>query len=169
MALPSSPPKRTHARKLGQDRPGRSAGSRQDHQLRHLPPESTLFVDLEAGDLSVKDWPGDTRATQDVDRVSRSGRLSRRSDGDRPADQAFSEAHPACLRELWRPGTTGEVRVPTVDSLTVLSRPVLAWCKTQPQAFSPKTGKPDNRVPMDCLGQEMIAAPRTCSMCATSM
>ncbi len=29
-------------------------------QLRTLPPASTLFVDLEAGDLSVKDWPGDT-------------------------------------------------------------------------------------------------------------
>jgi hypothetical protein len=29
-------------------------------QLRTLPAKTTLFVDLEAGDLSVRDWPGDT-------------------------------------------------------------------------------------------------------------
>jgi ABC-type sugar transport system ATPase subunit len=28
-------------------------------QLKTLPEDSTLFVDLEAGDLSVKDWRGD--------------------------------------------------------------------------------------------------------------
>jgi len=40
----------------------------------------------------------------------------------------------------------------------VLSRLCFAWCKTQPQAFSEKTGKPDSRGAYGLLGQEMITA-----------
>ena len=36
------------------------AGVGKTSQIRTLPAESTLFVDLEAGDLSVRDWTGDT-------------------------------------------------------------------------------------------------------------
>ena len=43
-----------------------------------------------------------------------------------------------------------------VDSLTVLSRMCLAWCKTQPAAFSEKTGKPDIRGAYGLHGREMI-------------
>jgi hypothetical protein len=44
-----------------------------------------------------------------------------------------------------------------VDSLTVLSRMCLAWCKTQPAAFR-EDGKPDQRGAYGLLGTEMIAA-----------
>lgn len=37
-----------------------------------------------------------------------------------------------------------------IDSLSALSRLCLAWCKTQPQAFSEKTGKPDTRGAYGC-------------------
>ena len=62
-------------------------------QLRTLPPASTLFVDLEAGDLSVKDWPGDTvrpRTWQEFRDlvVFLAGPMPTAS-----ADQAFSKAH----------------------------------------------------------------------------
>ncbi|CBJ35911.1 hypothethical protein (plasmid) [Ralstonia solanacearum PSI07] len=45
-----------------------------------------------------------------------------------------------------------------MDSITVLSRLCLAWAKTQPQAFSERTGKPDTRGAYGLLGTEMIAA-----------
>ena len=40
----------------------------------------------------------------------------------------------------------------------MLSRLCFAWCKTQPQAFSEKNGKPDSRGAYGLLGQEMITA-----------
>ena len=46
-----------HSAKIGLVGP---PGVGKTSQLKTLPPEKTLFVDLEAGDLAVKDWPGDT-------------------------------------------------------------------------------------------------------------
>jgi hypothetical protein len=128
-------------------------------QLRTLPPASTLFVDLEAGDLSVKDWPGDTvrpRTWQEFRDlvVFLAGPMPTAS-----ADQAFSKAHYDHVCATYGdPAQLAKYDTYFVDSLTVLSRLCLAWCKTQPQAFSEKTGKPDNRGAYGLLGQEMITA-----------
>jgi hypothetical protein len=128
-------------------------------QLRTLPPESTLFVDLESGDLSVKDWPGDTvrpRTWQEFRDlvVFLAGPMPIAS-----ADQAFSKAHYDHVCATYGdPAQLAKYDTYFVDSLTVLSRLCLAWCKTQPQAFSEKTGKPDNRGAYGLLGQEMITA-----------
>lgn len=35
-----------------------AAGVGKTSQIKTLPADTTLFVDLEAGDLSVRDWPG---------------------------------------------------------------------------------------------------------------
>ncbi|CAK0772181.1 hypothetical protein CCP4SC76_5540009 [Gammaproteobacteria bacterium] len=35
-------------------------------QLKTLPHEKTLFIDCEAGDLSVTDWPGDSRKSGEI-------------------------------------------------------------------------------------------------------
>jgi AAA domain len=56
------------------------------------------------------------------------------------------------------PGQLAKYRTYFVDSITVLSRLCLAWAKTQPQAFSEKTGKPDTRGAYGLLGTEMITA-----------
>lgn len=128
-------------------------------QLKTLPESSTLFVDLEAGDLSVKDWPGDTVRPRTWTEfrdlvVFLAGPMPTAT-----ADQAFSEAHFRHVCENYGdPAQLTKYEYYFVDSLTVLSRLCLAWCKTQPQAFSEKTGKPDNRGAYGLLGQEMIAA-----------
>lgn len=62
-------------------------------QLRTLPADTTLFVDLEAGDLSVRDWPGDTVRPRTWPEfrdlvVFLAGPMPTAS-----ADQAFSQAH----------------------------------------------------------------------------
>ncbi len=135
------------------------AGVGKTSQLRTLPPDTTLFVDLEAGDLSVRDWPGDTVRPRTWPEfrdlvVFLAGPMPTAS-----ADQAFSQAHfeHVCTK-FGEPAQLAKYETYFVDSLTVLSRLCFAWCKTQPQAFSEKTGKPDNRGAYGQLGQEMITA-----------
>ena len=135
------------------------AGVGKTSQLRTLPSDTTLFVDLEAGDLSVRDWPGDTVRPRTWPEfrdlvVFLAGPMPTAS-----ADQAFSQAHfeHVCTK-FGDPAQLAKYDTYFVDSLTVLSRLCFAWCKTQPQAFSEKTGKPDNRGAYGQLGQEMITA-----------
>lgn len=128
-------------------------------QLLTLPPDETLFVDLEAGDLAVKDWPGDTVRPRTWTEfrdlvVFLAGPLPTAT-----ADQAFSVAHyEHVCANYGDPTQLAKYQYYFVDSLTVLSRLCFAWCKTQPQAVSEKTGKPDNRGAYGLLGQEMITA-----------
>jgi hypothetical protein len=128
-------------------------------QIKTLPAHSTLFVDLEAGDLSVRDWPGDTVRPRTWPEfrdlvVFLAGPMPTAS-----ADQAFSQAHfEHVCSKFGDPAQLAKYDTYFVDSLTVLSRLCFAWCKTQPQAFSEKTGKPDNRGAYGLLGQEMITA-----------
>ena len=44
------------------------------------------------------------------------------------------------------------------DSITALSRLCFNWAKSQPAAFSDRTGKPDSRGAYGLLGQEMVTA-----------
>ena len=128
-------------------------------QLHTLPAKATLFVDLEAGDLSVKSWTGDSvrpRTWQEFRDlvVFLAGPMPTAT-----KDQTFSQAHYDHVCEKYGdPAQLAKYDYYFVDSLTVLSRLCLAWCKTQPQAFSEKTGKPDSRGAYGLLGQEMIAA-----------
>lgn len=136
-----------------------AAGVGKTSQIRTLPAKSTLFVDLEAGDLSVRDWPGDTVRPRTWPEfrdlvVFLAGPMPTAS-----AEQAFSQAHfeHVCAK-FGDPAQLAKYAFYFVDSLTVLSRLCFAWCKTQPQAFSEKTGKPDSRGAYGLLGQEMITA-----------
>ena len=135
------------------------AGVGKTTQLKTLPAEKTLFVDLEAGDLSVKDWTGDTVRPRTWGEfrdlvVFLAGPLAIAT-----PEQPFSDAHYRHVCDKYGdPAQLGKYEFYFVDSLTVLSRLCFAWCKTQPQAFSEKTGKPDNRGAYGLLGQEMITA-----------
>ena len=126
-------------------------------QLWTLPPTSTLFFDLEAGDLAVEGYAGDTirpRTWQECrDFAVFIG-------GPNPAlreDQPYSEAHfhAACQR-FGDPAVLNKYETVFVDSITVAGRLCLQWCKGQPQAYSEKTGKPDSRGAYGLMGQEMI-------------
>nr|WP_281722607.1 ATP-binding protein [Nitrosomonas nitrosa] len=134
-------------------------GTGKTTQLKTLPADKTLFVDLEAGDLSVKDWSGDTVRPRTWTEfrdlvVFLAGPLPTAT-----IDQSFSEAHYRHVCEKYGdPGQLAKYEYYFVDSLTVLSRLCFAWCKTQPQAYSEKNGKPDTRGAYGLLGQEMIAA-----------
>ncbi len=104
----------------------------------------TLFIDLEAGDLAVLDWPGDSvrpRTWQEC------RDLACYIGGPNPAlrdDQSYSQAHYDQVCALYGdPAMLAKYSLIFVDSITVAGRLCLQWAKGQPQAFSEKTGKPD--------------------------
>ena len=126
--------------------------------LWSVEPESTLFFDLEAGDLAVEGWAGDTirpRTWQECrDFAVYIG-------GPNPAlrdEQAYSQAHyDAVCEQFGDPSALGKYQTVFIDSITVAGRLCLQWCKGQPQAISERTGKPDTRGAYGLHGQEMVA------------
>ena len=123
-----------------------------------LDPESTLFVDLEAGGLSVQGWQGDSIEVRTWE-FARD--LACFLGGANPAmrpDQNYSQAHyDAILPAFGDPGILNKYKTIFVDSITVASRLCWQYCTGQPEAFSEKTGKPDVRSAYGLLGREMIA------------
>ena len=123
-----------------------------------LPAEKTLFFDLEAGDLAIEGWQGDTirpRTWQDCRDIAAF------IGGPNPAlrdEQPYSQAHyDAVTAKYGDAGALDKYDTIFIDSITVAGRLCFNWCKGQPQAFSDKTGKPDTRGAYGLHGQEMIA------------
>ncbi len=122
-----------------------------------LDADTSLFMDLEAGDLAVEGWPGDTirpRTWQECrDFAVFIG-------GPNPAlrdDQPYSQAHYNAVCERFGDSARlDKYQTVFIDSITVSGRLCLQWCKSQPQAVSDKTGKPDLRSAYGLHGQEMI-------------
>ncbi|MBF0342382.1 MAG: ATP-binding protein, partial [Magnetococcales bacterium] len=127
-------------------------------QLWTLDPQTTLFIDMEAGDLAVEGWPGDTLRPRTWDEIRD---FSVFIGGPNPAlrnDQYYSTAHyQATVARLGDPAVLDKYATLYFDSITVAARLCFQWCKGQPQAFSEKTGKPDLRGAYGLLGQEMIS------------
>ncbi|MDI3341595.1 MAG: ATP-binding protein, partial [Sphaerobacter sp.] len=127
-------------------------------QLWTLDAASTLFVNLEAGELAVQGWPGDEVRVRDWD-LARD--LACWIGGPNPAmrdDQPYGAAHFARVCAAFgAPSALAKYATVFVDSITVASRLCLQWCKGQPQAVSDRSGKPDLRGAYGLLGQEMIA------------
>ncbi|UOM36628.1 ATP-binding protein [Acuticoccus sp. I52.16.1] len=122
-----------------------------------LDPAETLFMDLEAGDLAIEGWPGDTIRprtwTECRDFAVFIG-------GPNPAlrdDQVYGPAHyDAVCEEFGDPAALDRYTTVFVDSITVAGRLCFQWCKGQPDAVSERTGKPDVRGAYGLHGREMI-------------
>src|SRR6516162_1793760 len=111
--------------------------------LRTLDPTRTLFVDIEAGDLSVQDVPVDMFRLDDWGTARD---LACRIGGPNPsfpANACYSEAHyqavGGALDQIDRYDTI------FVDSITAVSRLSFRWAEQQPEAFSERTSKKDTR------------------------
>jgi AAA domain len=123
--------------------------------LRTLDPALTLFVDIEAGDLSVQDVPVDTIRVHDW---ATARDLACRIGGPNPsfpANACYSEAH----YEAVGGALDGLDRYTTifVDSLTAASRLSFCSAEQQPEAFSERTGKKDTRGAYGLHAREMIS------------
>lgn len=130
------------------------SGAGKTSQLRTLPPEETLCVDLEAGMKSVQGWPGDSIAIRTFPDALDIACLIGGVDPSVAADGFFSEAHHQHLVATY-PDLARSIIF--VDSITDLTRQAMAWAKTRPEAFSDKTGKPDTRGAYGLLAREVIA------------
>ena len=123
-----------------------------------LPEDSTLFIDLEAGDLAVQGWSGASIRPRTWEECRDVALFLA---GPNPAlrdEQAYSIAQYARVVQEYGAATTME-RFTTlfIDSITVAGRLCFQWCRGQPEAFSERTGKPDVRGAYGLHGREMIA------------
>lgn len=125
--------------------------------LMTLPGDTTLFVDLEAGDLAVETWPGDSMRPRTWEECQE---LACFIGGPNPAlrdDQPYSAAAYAKVCEKFGdPGQLDRYETIFVDSITVAGRLCLQWCRGQPEGFSDKTGRADLRGAYGLHGREMI-------------
>jgi hypothetical protein len=119
---------------------------------------TTLFFDLEAGDLAIEGLAIDAIRprtwTECRDFAVFIG-------GPNPAlrdDQAYSAAHYAAVcKKFGDSEALAKYDTVFIDSITVAGRLCFQWCKGQPEAHSEKTGKPDVRGAYGLHGREMIA------------
>jgi hypothetical protein len=127
-------------------------------QLKTLDERTTLFVDLEAGDLTVQDWRGDAIRPRTWEQCRD---LAVFLGGPNPAlrpDQPYSGDHYAAVCERYGdPAVLERYQTLFIDSITVAGRLCLQWCRGQPEAFSERTGRPDPRGAYGLHGREMIA------------
>ena len=119
---------------------------------------TTLFFDLEAGDLAIEGLAVDAIRprtwTECRDFAVFIG-------GPNPAlrdDQVYSAAHYAAVcQKFGDPAALDRYDTVFIDSITVAGRLCFQWCKGRPEAHSEKTGKPDVRGAYGLHGREMIA------------
>lgn len=134
------------------------AGIGKTSLLYTLDPETTLFVNAEAGDLSVQDWPGDMVRLRTWNEARN---LAVVVGGPNPGysdNDVYGPAHYEAAKAEFGEGDDPLAKYETVfiDSITEVSRLCLQWARSQPDAFSEKTGKPDIRGAYGLLGRQMV-------------
>jgi hypothetical protein len=134
------------------------AGVGKTWQLHTLDPARTLFVDLEAGDLSVQDVPVDTVQPKTWQECRD---LAAFLAGPNPALEPsfpYSQAHyDAVVERYGGPKALDKYDTYFIDSITVAGRLCFRWSQQQPEAMSERSGKPDVRGAYGLHAREMIA------------
>jgi hypothetical protein len=132
--------------------------------LHTLDPKTTLFLNLEAGEKAVQDWPGDSievkswREAVDLACLASGPDLSlvQHVDGTWPE---YSLPHYEYLV-----GQNPELATYLAkyqshfwDSISVASRLAWKWALGQPGSYSEKTGKQDTRGTYRIIGQDIVS------------
>lgn len=126
---------------------------------RTLDSDTTLFMDLEAGDAAIEGWP--------VDVIRPRTWLECRDfacflGGFNPSlgeDQAYSKAHYDYVCQLYGDPEQMMTKYETlfIDSITVAGRLCFTWCSQQSENRSERSGKLDTRAVYGMHGREMMA------------
>lgn len=124
--------------------------------LKTLDPETTLFFDLEAGDLAVEGWPGDSIQPRTWDDCRTLAALISGPNPALRAEQPYSQAHFDHVNAEGLAESFAKYDTVFIDSITVAGRLSFQWCQGQPEAMSEKTGKPDTRGAYGLHGREML-------------
>ena len=125
--------------------------------LRTLDPKSTLFVDLEAGDLAVRDLDVDTFQPRTWEECRDLCVYLAGPNPALPATSCYSQAHydDVCAT---MGGADALVKYATyfIDSITVAGRLCFRWCEQQPESLNDR-GKKNLLGTYGLMGREMIA------------
>ena len=122
-----------------------------------LDPGTTLFFDLEAGDLAIEGWSGDTIRPRTWEECRDFAVFIGGPNPAIPDGRPYSQSHfDAAVAKYGDPRALEIYASIFVDSITVAGRLCFQWAKEQPEAFSEKTGKPDIRGAYGLHGREMI-------------
>ena len=126
---------------------------------RTLEPNSTLFMDLEAGDAAIEGCPIDVIRPQTWAECRDFACYIGGPNPSLSEDQPYSQAHYDYVAQTY--GDPSEVmsKFSTifVDSITVAGRLCFQWCQQQPESRSDRTGKLDTRAAYGMHGREMMA------------
>lgn len=125
--------------------------------LRTLNANSTLFMDLEAGDLAIEGWEGDSIRPRTWEECRDFAVFIGGPNPSLREGQAYSPTHfdEVCKR-FGNPSALDRYDTVFIDSITVAGRLCFQYCKGQPESFSDKTGRPDVRGTYGLHGREMI-------------
>ncbi|MSU91857.1 AAA family ATPase [Rhodobacteraceae bacterium 2CG4] len=119
---------------------------------------TTLFFDLEAGDLAIEGLAVDAIRPRTWTECRDFAVFIGGPNPALRADQPYSQAHfDAVCAKFGDPAVLEKYDTVFIDSITVAGRLCFGWCKGQPEAHSEKTGKPDVRGAYGLHGREMIA------------
>lgn len=125
--------------------------------LRTLNPKSTLFVDLEAGDLAVQDVQVDTFQPRTWEECRDLCVYLSGPNPALPATAVYSQAHyDAIVESMGGANALAKYETYFIDSITVAGRLCFRWCEQQPESFNDR-GKKDVRGTYGLMGREMIA------------
>jgi hypothetical protein len=132
------------------------AGVGKTSLLRTLNPETTLFVDLEAGDLAVQDVQVDSLRPRTWDECRDIAAYLGGPNPALPPTAAYSQAHyDSVCEQMGEPGGLDKYETIFVDSITVAGRLCFKWCEQQPESVTDR-GKKDVRGTYGLMGREMI-------------
>ena len=130
--------------------------------LKTLPPDHTVCIDLEAGMKSVQDWPGVSIPVRSYPDFRDLAVMIGGIDPSADPNGHYSAGHHKHVMAQYQgtrvPELLASRSIIFVDSITDLTRQVMAFAKLQPEAFSERTGKPDVRGAYGLLGREVIQA-----------
>lgn len=124
-----------------------------------LPEKTTLFVDLEAGDLAIEGWRGHTMRPRTWEECRDFAVLIGGADPAMRDLQNYSQQHFEfiCKKFNIRSEEINAYDTVFIDSITVAARLCFTWCKRQPEVYNDKTKKVDLRGAYGMLAQEMLA------------
>ena len=135
-------------------------------QAQTLDPDTTLVIDLEAGTLAIQNWRGDVINVREESKklgvhpwmfaralVCLLGGADPSAAPDNPYSATWFAEYEKAIAAA---SDFDKYETIFIDSITVASRMAFSWAKTQPDALSEKTGKPDNRGAYGLLGQEIV-------------
>jgi hypothetical protein len=126
--------------------------------LRTLDVNSTLFVDLEAGDLAVRDLKVDTFQPRTWDECRDLACYLGGPNPSLPPTECYSQAHYDAVVQAM--GGTADVldKYSTyfIDSITVAGRLCFRWSEQQPESFNDR-GKKNLLGTYGLMGRQMIA------------